>query len=88
MNALDWIRSKATQYEVDTFTTDEGVTIRATRYSFRGRIQPRMVFEARKLYPELVNHDMQVETLKVGGQHRSEFGQCEYFRTEYEQVAA
>lgn len=88
MNALDWLRSKAQQVSVEVLTLEDGRKFKSTFYSFKGRIQPRMVFELEKLSGELKNEcDAVYETLRTAGQYRSEFGNCEYGRFEYEQVA-
>ncbi len=88
MNALDWLRSKATVSSVEVLTLDDGRKVQSTHYTFKGRIQPRMVFERQKLRGELkADCDAVYETLRTAGQYRSEFGNCEYGRFEYEQVA-
>lgn len=88
MNALDWLRSKAQQVNVEVLTLEDGRKFKSTFYSFKGRIQPRMVFELQRLRSDLKNESNVVyETLRTAGQYRSEFGNCEYGRFEYEQVA-
>lgn len=87
MNALDWLRSKAQVSSVEVLTLEDGRKVKSTFYSFKGRIQPRMVFELQRLRSELkADYDAVYETLRTAGQYRSEFGNCEYGRFEYEQV--
>lgn len=87
MNALAWVRSKATVFSTDTFE-HEGKTIRVTYSSFRGNVPPRMIFQLREQLSQLANDgDREIETLHLNGQYRGDFGKCEYIRSVYEQVA-
>lgn len=96
MNAIEWLRSKATT-TVETMvinaadaaasdTTPGTYTI--TRKYFRGTLPTRMAYEARALAKTLTVTDTVVETLRIGGQYRSQFGQCEYWYTTYEFMGA
>lgn len=97
MNALEWLRTKATKsetYDLAISAEDaaanecEPGTYTVTRWHFAGRIPNRMVFELRKLTGALVVTDTENEVLRVGGQYRSDFNKCEFFRTTYERKAA
>lgn len=100
MSALDWVRSKAGKRPVEFMTvtqTEEGEealagTWRVTRWHFKGRLPSRMVYQLRdeqahnKLEKTFDGAKQVNETLKIGGQYRSEFNDCEFSRTEYERV--
>lgn len=92
MNAIEWLRSKAT-VTTDTmvvtpeeaFECDPG-TYRITRMHFRGNLPYRMARDVRNI--PLTRTDTVNEVLHIGGQYRSQYGQCEYFHTTYERVGA
>jgi len=85
MTALAWIRSKATPMADDTIEF-EGATYIIRRVRFAGTVPYRM---ARELSgSKLENTDTANEYLRVGGQYRSQAGQCEYMRTEYVRAGA
>ncbi len=88
MTALDWVRSKAAVTEIDTFSGDDenGVsrTYRVTRSVFKGTLPYRMARDIRKELSSLIRADMHIETLHIGGQYRSDFGNCEYINSVYE----
>ncbi len=95
MTALDWVRSKATQSEqyVMTVTPEEGAATECepgdylvTRWRFAGRLPYRMAKEMRGEYGKLINAADEIETCRVGGQYRSEEGNCEYFRVTYKKM--
>lgn len=94
MAAIDWIRSKATQVqqyvlpisaEQAAASEIEPGNYRATQWKFEGTVPYRMAKELQGA--TLVNTDMENETLRVGGEYRSEAGRCLYYRTVYEKEA-
>lgn len=94
MNAIEWLRSKATT-TVDTMViaADEATdaapgTYKITRQHFSGTLPTRMAYEVRKLAPTLKTTDTEIEQVRIGGQYRSDFGRCEYWHTTYELVGA
>lgn len=100
MAALDWVRNKADKKPVEFMIVspeDAGEatiagTWRVTRWHFKGRLPSRMVFQLRdeqahnKLEKTFDGSRQVNETLRIGGQYRSEFNNCEFSRTEYELV--
>lgn len=85
MSALDWIRKKSKQF--DQYELEhEGGNYLATWRSFRGRIPNKMVYELRKELPSLINTKLENETLRIGGQYRSDFNNCEYIHVVYTKV--
>ena len=94
MTAIDWVRSKATQCEqyVLSIAPEEAVECepgdyQVTRWKFEGRVPYRMAQELRKTAgATLVKTDAENETLTVGGQYRSEEGNCRYYRATYEKL--
>lgn len=92
MNALEWLRSKATTtFDSMTVSAEEAAlnggapgTYKITRQYFKGTLPARMAFEVRKSMHLLVNNDNEVERILIGGQYRGDFGRCEYFHTTYE----
>ena len=99
MNALDWIRDKAEVSGVETMTilpeqagqgTKSGLW-QVTRLHFKGRLPTKMVYSVKAELGKLVklyDGDKQInETLRVGGQYRSEFNNCEYSKTVYEFIS-
>lgn len=100
MSALDWIRGKAVVYSVETMTvspekaeqgTKPGLW-QVTRLHFKGRLPTKMVYSVKAELGKLVKSfdgDKQVnEYLRVGGQYRSDFNNCEYSKTIYEFISA
>lgn len=102
MGALDWVRSKVEARPVEFRTivpesidetekagTKAG-TWKVTRYYFKGVLPYAMAKKIRAEKAPLVNvaeGDSQIsETLKIGGQYKSDFCKCEFFRTHYEFV--
>lgn len=86
MNALNWIRTNATEVNSETFKLEDGRTVKSTLRSFKGVIPNRMVFEVKKELFALVSGEYENETLRLGGERRSDFGKCEYFHTTYKIV--
>lgn len=96
MSALDWVRNKAAQTEIDTMeipaeSAGEGTkagTWRVTRWHYKGTLPIKMAAQIRNEICKLVkieSGDIQTtETLKIGGQYRSDYNKCEFFRTVYE----
>jgi len=93
-NAIEWLRSKATvTTDTMTVTPEEGAvsecapgTYRITRLHFRGTLPYAMVRDLRSA--KLTKTETVNEVLQIGGQYRSQYGQCEYFHTTYELVGA
>ena len=98
MSALDWVRNKASQTEVYTLDIEsesEGTkagTWRVTRWHFKGTLPNRMAAQIRNEICKLIkteSGDIQTtETLKIGGQYRSDYNKCEFFRSVYEFTGA
>lgn len=94
MSALDWVRNKAVQVDqyVLTISPEDAVECEpgnytVTRYRFAGRINYRMAQEIRKEYGRLIKADDEIETCRVGGQYKSDEGNCEYIRATYKREA-
>ena len=84
MNALDWIRSKAVVKSTEVLEMEDGSAYSVVFSAFNGRLPNRMVYQVLDQMDELVNiPDEVVETIRVGGQYRSDFGKCEFLRTDY-----
>lgn len=81
MSALDWIRSKAVIVNQDAWTNDDGMRISTVTYGFRGRLPKRMMPQLKN--PALITGEKVNETLALNGPYRSDYGKCEYTRTEY-----
>lgn len=100
MSALDWLRGKADAKPVRFLTVSEADageatiagTWKVTGWHFKGRLPSRMVFQLReenqngKLQKTFDGKRQVEETLRLGGQYRSEFNNCEFWRTEYELI--
>ena len=84
MNALDWLRNKATPVPAEEIEA-EGVKYRIERKVFRGNLPFRMAKELRGC-KGLIKTETVNEVLLLGGQYRSQAGQCEFFHTEYVRV--
>lgn len=100
MSALDWVRGKA-EHKGTKFLTisaenaDEGTKPglwRVDRWHFSGVLKSGMATGIRKELGKLASvqtGDIQVnEVLRIGGQYRSEYGNCEFSRTVYEWMSA
>lgn len=102
MSALNWVRGKAKiTEEFMTITPEESARSGAkpglwkvTRAFFSGNLPTRMAFQIRdergqgKLINTHTETTQTVETLKIGGQYRSEFGKCIFSRTDYTWIGA
>lgn len=101
MSALDWLREKAKE-QPESFMTiapdqcDEGTKPglwRIRRWHFKGRLPTKMVYQLKNrgtlgTLESVQSGDTQVnEVLRLGGQYRSEFNNCEFGRVVYEFVA-
>jgi hypothetical protein len=96
MSALDWVRNKAAQTEIDTMeipaeSAGEGTkagTWRVTRWHYKGTLPIKMAAQIRNELTNVVNvqsGDIQThEVLRIGGQYRSDYGRCEFSKTVYE----
>lgn len=96
MSALDWVRGKAEHKDTKFLTisaesADAGTKPglwRVDRWHFRGVLNSGMATGIRKEFDKLEktdSGDIQVnEVLRIGGQYRSEYGNCEFSRTVYE----
>ena|SRR6218665_2292959 len=100
MSALDWLRNKATVRPIEYMIVTEEDSAstgtkpgkwKITRSVFKGRLPTKMVFQVKGEYAKLIKQfdgDIQInESIRLGGQYRSEFNNCEFFRTVYEFVA-
>lgn len=99
MSALEWLRSKAKEQPESYMTIPESEASEGNkaglwkirRSYFKGRLPTAMVYQLKNRGTTLTkveSGDVQVlETLKLGGQYRSEFNNCEYWYTTYEFVA-
>lgn len=98
MNALDWVRSKAEERETEIMVIEPEEAGEGTkagqwlvkRWHFRGTLPTRMAYQIRdnlktgKL-ERVETGDIQItENLRIGGQYRSDFGKCEYWKTIYQ----
>lgn len=99
MNAINWLRNKATEAAPETMIVgaEEGRTNGVKpgvwlikRKHFKGVLPYRMAAQIRnelKSSP-LVNTsegNIQIsERVQIGGQYRSDFGKCEFWHTVYE----
>lgn len=100
MSALDWVRGKAEAREtkfirIEAESADEGTKPglwRVDRWHFKGTLGAGMATGIRKELGKLVkveSGDIQTkETLRIGGQYRSEYGNCEFSKTVYEWMSA
>src|SRR5215217_7765647 len=90
MSALNWVRDKAEHKETEFMTitaesagegTKPGLW-RVDRWHFRGVLGAGMATGIRKELSKLVkvqSGDIQTnEVLRIGGQYRSEYGNCEF----------
>ena len=82
-NALDWLRNKAELKDTDVFTLETGETVQAQFYHFKGVLPSRMIFELNGLVNDVVKDDFTNETLRIGGERRGDFNNCEFSRTLY-----
>lgn len=97
MAAIDWLRTKLETYAVEDMPVTPAEaeatgclpgTYRVTRERFRGRLPYHMARDMKRAPVALVRTDTVNETLRLGGQYASEFGNCEFFRTTYELLTA
>lgn len=83
MTALNWLRSKAAKTEQYQITTDEGETYDTVAYYFRGSLPAGLASSVRKELNNLIVTETLHENILIGGQSRSDYGRCEFWRTEY-----
>lgn len=98
MTALDWVRNKANQTTVESMeipveSAGEGTkpgTWRVTNWVFKGTLPVKMAAQIRNEFDKLVkvqSGDIQTnEVLRIGGQYRSDYNKCEFYKTVYEFV--
>lgn len=86
MSALDWVRANAKQFDQYELEV-EGEKFVATWYSFKGRVPNKMVFDLKRELSSLVVTETENEVLRLGGQYRSDFNECEYSRAVYTKAA-
>lgn len=94
-NELDWLRSKAThqQTEMMVVTADEAVaaecqpgTYKIERFAFTGNVSFRMASALSG--SKLIQTETESEVLHLGTGYRGGEGQCRYYRSTYELIAA
>jgi len=91
--ALEWLRSKLTVFDTNTYTIDETQaatyllapgTYRATYSKFKGTLPIHM---ARAVSgAQLRKGELENETLHLGTGYRGGKGKCEFFYTVYEKI--
>ena len=85
MTAIEWLRTAATKTEVDVWTTEEGVTIEATRKFFRGNLPYRMKKEL--IATAMVNSDTECESFGFGTTYATR-DICEYMHVTHKAMTA